>query len=225
MTDLNLPRPSLTFAGQVFEAVGGNALYWPAQNALVVADLHLEKASWFAKRGQMLPPYDSVATLQKLSCLVVATGARAVWCLGDNFHDDGGVARLEPTARRLLTSLTTSLAWHWIIGNHDPALEGDIGGTIVEEAEIDGLILRHRADPNDIKPELSGHFHPKYRGQSRGRGVSRPCFIISDTKLILPAFGAFTGGLMADHPEIMAAAGTNAEALVPVKSRMLRFRL
>jgi uncharacterized protein len=225
MTDPTPPRLPLTFGGQVFEVVGGKALYWPAQNALIVADLHLEKASWFAVRGQMLPPYDSLATLQALAALIEATRATTLWCLGDNFHDSGGVQRLEPAARALLGALTAHLDWRWIIGNHDPMLGGGIGGSVVEEAEVSGVILRHRAEPGEIKPELSGHFHPKYRGQSRGRGVSRACFVMSDTRLILPAFGSLTGGLFADHTEIMDVVGSAAHALVATQGRLLRFKL
>lgn len=219
------PRLPFTFAGQAFEVVDGKALYWPAQRALIVADLHLEKASWFAVRGQMLPPYDSLATLQNLATLIEATQARQLWCLGDNFHDSGGVARLEPAAKALLAALTARLDWRWIIGNHDPALEGDIGGTVIDEAQVCGLILRHRADPNETGAELSGHFHPKYRGQSRSRAVLRACFVMSETRLILPAFGAFTGGIAADHTEIMDVVGPVAEALVPTQGRLLRFKL
>lgn len=225
MIDVPPPRLPFTFAGQAFEIIGGKALYWPAQNALVVADLHLEKASWFAARGQMLPPYDSLATLQALAALIETTQARQLWCLGDNFHDSGGGQRLESAARRLLATLTEQLDWRWIIGNHDPALEGDIGGTVVDEAEVGVLILRHRADPNETRPELSGHFHPKYRGKSRSRAVSRACFVMSKTRLILPAFGALTGGLTADHTEIMGVVGPAAEALVPTQGRLLRFKL
>ena len=219
------PRLPFTFAGQAFEVVGGKALYWPEQRALIVADLHLEKASWFAVRGQMLPPYDSLATLQALAALIEATQARQLWCLGDNFHDSGGVARLEPAAKALLAAMTARLEWRWIIGNHDPALEGDIGGIVIDEAEVRGLILRHCADPNETRAELSGHFHPKYRGQSRSRAVSRACFVMSETRLILPAFGALTGGLAADHTEIMGVVGPAAEALVPTQGRLLRFKL
>jgi uncharacterized protein len=225
MINAQPPRLPLDFAGHVFEVVGGKALYWPAQNALIVADLHLEKASWFAARGQMLPPYDSLATLQALTVLIEATQARQLWCLGDNFHDSGGAQRLEPAARRLLTSLTAQIDWRWIIGNHDPALDGDIGGTVVEEAEASGIILRHRADPEETRPELSGHFHPKYRGQSRTRAVSRACFVMSETRLILPAFGALAGGLTADHTEIMDVVGPAATALVATQGRLLRFKL
>jgi uncharacterized protein len=225
MTEASPSRLPLTFAGYGFEVVGGKALYWPEQSALIVADLHLEKASWFAARGQMLPPYDSLATLQALASLIEATQARQLWCLGDNFHDSGGTERLEPAARSLLTALTETLDWCWIIGNHDPALEGDIGGTVAEEAEVSGLILRHRADPDETRPELSGHFHPKYRGKSRSRSVSRTCFVMSETRLILPAFGALTGGLAADHPEILGVVGTAAHALVATQGRLLRFKL
>jgi uncharacterized protein len=225
MIDLPPPGLPLSFAGQAFAVIGGKALYWPEQNALIVADLHLEKASWFAVRGQMLPPYDSLATLQALAALIQATQARQLWCLGDNFHDSGGAQRLEPSAKALLDSLTAKLDWRWIIGNHDPALGGDIGGRVVEEAEVSGVILRHRALANETRPELSGHFHPKYRGQSRSRAVSRTCFVMSETRLILPAFGALTGGFTADHTEIMGVVGPAAEALVPTQGRLLRFKL
>ena len=217
--------PPLSFAGQAFAVAGGTALFWPARSALIFADLHLEKASWFAARGQMLPPYDSLATLRRIATLISDAGAREVWCLGDNFHDVAGPERLEGAPRALLTALTTATDWHWITGNHDETLPIGIGGTIHDEAEVDGLVLRHRADPEDLRPELSGHFHPKHRATARGRSVSRPCFVASATKLILPAFGALTGGLAADHPEIIAAVGADALALVPTRTRVLRFPL
>ncbi len=215
----------LVFGGHDFRVVGRTALYWPARGALIVADLHLEKASWFAKRGQMLPPYDSLATLERLAQLIDQSGAREIWCLGDNFHDDAGTERLSGKAKALLAQLTAQSDWHWIIGNHDEHLPDDIGGRIKEEVEVDGLILRHRASITDQRPELSGHFHPKYRASARGHGVSRPCFVMSASKLIFPAFGAFTGGLAADHPEIMAAVGQRGEALIPTTTRLLRFAL
>ena len=218
-------QPALRFAGQNFTVAGQKALFWPARAALIVADLHLEKASWFAGRGQMLPPYDSLATLQRLRVLIEETGARQIWCLGDNFHDDEGSARLEPAARALLAILTAAVDWNWITGNHDATLGGALGGAICENAELGGIILRHRADPAETRPELSGHFHPKHRAQSRGRTVSRACFVMGKTRLILPAFGAYTGGMAADHPEIIAAVGPAAEALIPTRSRLTRFAL
>ncbi|MES2443053.1 MAG: ligase-associated DNA damage response endonuclease PdeM [Pseudomonadota bacterium] len=213
----------LSFAGHEFNALPEGALYWPARRALLVADLHFEKASWFAARGQMLPPYDSIATLTALAALAERTGAEALWCLGDSFHDSKGCERLPGDARALLTGLTRRLDWHWITGNHDSLLADHCGGTIHEEAEVDGLLLRHEANPSELRPELSGHFHPKFRVQVRGRLVSRRCFVATGTKLILPAFGALTGGLDAHHPEIVRAVGRRAEALIAVEGRLLRF--
>lgn len=214
-----------SFAGHSLVALPRGALFWPARRALLVADLHLEKASWFARFGQMLPPYDSVATLSDLHALAAASDAREIWCLGDSFHDARGCERLPARARALLLALTGGLRWTWITGNHDPELPDACGGTVIAEAEVDGLVLRHRAEPSEARPELSGHYHPKLRVTRRGRQVSRRCFVASARKLILPAFGALTGGLDAAHPEIVEAVGSGAEALLPVSERLLRFPL
>jgi len=206
-------------------ALPQGALFWPARAALLVADLHLEKASWFARDGQMLPPYDSQATLADLTALVAATGAREMWCLGDSFHDSLGCERLPVAAQAMLRALTGALAWTWITGNHDRSYVDRCGGEVVDEALVDGLILRHEADRGETRPEVSGHFHPKLRIQVRGKLVSRRCFVETETKLILPAFGALTGGLDATHPEIVRAVGSPASALIPVENRLLRFPL
>jgi uncharacterized protein len=213
--------PPLHFGGHEF-GVGRRALFWPARRALILADLHLEKASWFAMRGQMLPPLDSLATLDDTAALIATTGARELWCLGDNFHDSRGSDRMTAPARTALDRLTASVDWHWIIGNHDPDLPDGIGGTIHVEAVVDGIVLRHEADPQERRPELSGHFHPKYQPV---RGRSRPCYVMTQSKLILPAFGAFTGGLAADHPEIARACNGEAQALIPAAGLLLRFAL
>jgi DNA ligase-associated metallophosphoesterase len=215
----------LSFCGSDFLALRQGALFWPLRNALLVADLHLEKASWFARRGQMLPPYDSIATLADLSALVAATGAREIWCLGDSFHDRDGGGRLPERARAMLAELTDTIAWTWITGNHDPMLTEGIGGRVLAEAEVDGLVLRHEADPRELRPELSGHFHPRFRMHLRGRHVARRCFVAGARKLILPAIGALTGGLDAGDPAIGRAMGGPAQALVPVADRLLRFPL
>jgi DNA ligase-associated metallophosphoesterase len=215
----------LSFCGHDFRALPQGALFWPARRALLVADLHLEKASWFAKGGQMLPPYDSLATLTDLTALVRATGAAEIWCLGDSFHDVEGVARLPANARDTLTELTAATRWTWIVGNHDPAIADSCGGEVRGEVEVGGIVLRHEADPVEARPELSGHFHPKFRISRRGRMVSRCCFVAAPNKLILPAFGALTGGLDAGHPEIAKALGAPGEALVPLADRLLRFPL
>lgn len=219
----SVPMVPFSFADRDLCALSEGALYWPARRALIVADLHFEKASWFALKGQMLPPYDSMATLAALTALVERTAASELWCLGDSFHDSEGCERLPETARMALAALTGSLRWVWITGNHDAALADHLGGEIVEEAEVDGLLLRHEAEPGETRPELSGHFHPKLRVRLRGRQVARRCFVATPTKLILPAFGALTGGLDAHHPEIVRAVGRGAEALVALEDRILRF--
>ena len=215
----------LSFAGHEFLALPEAALYWPAQRALLVADLHFEKASWYARFGQFLPPHDSAATLDMIEALVARTGAQALWSLGDSFHDADGATRLDPMVRARLDALTDRLDWVWITGNHDVAMTDMPGGRRAMEAQIDGIWLRHEADPDDPQPEISGHFHPKLRLSLRGRHVSRRCFVGSATKLILPALGALTGGLDAGHGEIRRAVGPGAAALVPVADRLLRFPL
>jgi DNA ligase-associated metallophosphoesterase len=214
-----------SFAGETFEASADGALYWPAREALLVADLHLEKASWFALAGQFLPPYDSHATLTALAAEVERTRATRLYCLGDSFHDAFGCDRLDASARELLTSLTSRLDWTWIVGNHDPGFADDCGGRIADEIELGGILLRHEAQRTESRPEISGHFHPKLRVSLSGRRVSRRCFVVSPTKLILPAFGSLTGGLDAHHPEIIGNVGPGAAALVPVSDRLLRFPL
>ena len=214
-----------SFAGETFEATRAGALFWRSEQALLVADLHLEKASWFARFGQFLPPYDSHATLTALEAEVDRTGATRLYCLGDSFHDSFGCERLPAQARDLLTALTARLDWTWIVGNHDPGFADHCGGRIADEVELGGVILRHEAVRDEPRPEISGHFHPKLRVNLRGRHVSRRCFVTSARKIIMPAFGSLTGGLDAHHPEILGSVGGNAAALVPVSDRLLRFPL
>ncbi|HYX46812.1 MAG TPA: ligase-associated DNA damage response endonuclease PdeM [Sphingomicrobium sp.] len=214
-----------SFAGETFEATPSGALFWRERQALLVADLHLEKASWFALLGQFLPPYDSHATLTELAAGVERSGATRLYCLGDSFHDRFGCDRLPASARELLMELTSRLDWTWIVGNHDPGFADQCGGRIEDEVDLGGIILRHEAVRGEIRPEISGHFHPKLRLNLMGRRVSRRCFVLSATKLIMPAFGSLTGGLDAHHPEIMRSVGTNAAALVPISDRLLRFPL
>jgi DNA ligase-associated metallophosphoesterase len=202
---------------------------------LLVADLHLEKASFYARTGQMLPPYDSRETLERLAHALRLTGARRVFCLGDNFHDAAGPGRLDPHAAGMLAALTRATDWVWITGNHD--IKGDIGaaaqdspalpGTHLAETTVAGVILRHEARPGETAPELSGHFHPKLRVVQRGRAITRPCIVASETRMVLPAFGALTGGLDAGAPAIRAALepSRTGDALIPAAGRVARFAL
>jgi DNA ligase-associated metallophosphoesterase len=213
----------LSFAGETFVPSAAGTLFWQARQALLVADLHLEKASWFARLGQLLPPYDSHATLTALSAEVERTGATRLYCLGDSFHDRFGCDRLPAQSRELLLDLTSRLDWTWIVGNHDPGFADHCGGIVVEEVEIGAILLRHEARPDEVRAEISGHFHPKLRLSMNGRRISRRCFVASDRKLILPAFGSLTGGLDVRHPEIVRAISGEAVALVPIADRLLRF--
>lgn len=215
-----------SFANEEMRLVGGRAVFWPRENALLVADLHLEKASFFAKHGQMLPPYDSRETLGRIAEALRETGARRVFCLGDNFHDSAGTQRLEPHAAGMLAALTRATDWVWITGNHDAdAVMTD--GTLAEELEVSGLILRHRATKGETRPELSGHYHPKLTVAARGRRIARPCAVASESRLILPAFGALTGGMNAADPAILAAMqpARAIDALVPAAGRLVQYPL
>ena len=199
-----------SFAGQEWLMAGPRALYWPAERALLVADLHLEKASFFARHGQLLPPYDSRETLERVAVAIRQTGARRVLCLGDNFHDAQGAARLEPHAAGMLAALTRATDWVWITGNHDEDVADHPGGTRVEELAVSGIVLRHEAKAGEVAPELSGHFHPKLRLA----GQSRPCFVTDGRRLILPAFGTYTGGLDAREPVVHSLFGADAMAIL-----------
>jgi DNA ligase-associated metallophosphoesterase len=214
---------SLSFAGEALYPLACGAVYWPAQSTVLVADLHFEKASAFARRGWLLPPHDSADTLRVLIDALEATGARRVICLGDSFHDAGGPDRLADGPRAALRALTASLDWLWITGNHDDRAGAALGGRVMAEARIGGLTLRHEADPHDPTPEISGHFHPKLAIVVRRRRIVRRCFAVSPTKLILPAYGAFTGGLDVADPAIVGVMGGPVTALVVEADRLLRF--
>jgi DNA ligase-associated metallophosphoesterase len=220
---------SFSFGHQIFEVAGDAALYWPQHRTLLVADLHLEKASAYAAGGQMLPPYDSLSTLEELKALATAFDTQTIICLGDNFHDDGGEARLSGKAAELLRQMTKEFDWKWITGNHDPHIAARWGGEAILEFVASGIVLRHEADPMDANPEISGHFHPKYRALMRKRMVSRRCFVQTANKLIMPAFGALTGGMDAADAAIRRACGLAARdpmaALVPVTGSLARFAL
>ena len=224
--------PPFEFNREEFALVEGRALYWPRERALLVADLHLEKASFYAKHGQLLPPYDSRETLERLALAIRETGARRVYTLGDNFHDSAGTERLEPHAAGMLAALTRAVDWVWITGNHDPAMEARSGGTIAEELELAGLVLRHKALAGETRPELSGHYHPRLQVTVRERHIRRPCAVVAGGagtggRMILPAFGALTGGMNAADPAIRDAMQPAAriDAVLPVRGRLAQFPL
>jgi uncharacterized protein len=184
---------TLAVAGVTLHADPSGALYWPEQSLLAVADLHLEKGSSFAARGQLLPPYDTAATLARLARLVAHYAPRTVVALGDSFHDGGGPARLSPADRDNLHALQRRRDWLWLTGNHDPEPAANIGGTFHSTLAQGALTFRHL--PAGSPGEIAGHLHPVARVAHRGRAVSRRCFAADKTRMMMPAFGAFTGGL------------------------------
>ncbi len=176
-------------------------LWWPARRTLVVSDLHLEKGSGFAARGALIPPYDTAATLARLAGAVDRLEPHRVICLGDSFHDGAAPARLSARDARTLSALTAARDWVWITGNHDPAPPEDWGGRVVEELVDGALVFRHQARPGAVG-ELSGHFHPKASVSTRARRITARCFVGDGQRLILPAFGAYAGGLDVLDPAI-----------------------
>ena len=183
----------IAVAGVGLIADPDGALYWPEQSLLAVADLHLEKGSSFAARGQLLPPYDTAATLARLARLIARYAPRCVVALGDSFHDGGGPARLSRDDRESLSGLQRGRDWIWIMGNHDPEPAANVAGKFNDTLTIGALTFRHL--PTGAAGEIAGHLHPVARIAQRGRAVSRRCFAADATRMVMPAFGAFTGGL------------------------------
>ncbi len=170
-------------------------VYWPDESALVVADLHLEKGSSFAARGMLLPPYDTAATLSRLGRAVTRYAPRLVIALGDSFHDGDGPARILPRDRAALAALQRGRDFVWIAGNHDPDPAESIGGAFARSLSLGALAFRHEPSDGPADGELAGHLHPLARVTQRGHAVTRKCFVASDCRMVLPAFGAYAGGL------------------------------
>lgn len=171
------------------------SLYLPEERALVVADLHLEKGSAFAARGVMLPPYDTRDTLDRLAEVLSRYRPRCVIALGDSFHDRGAEERLDAGELAGLRRLQARRDWIWITGNHDPEISSRIGGRTCASVGLGSLILRHEPGPGTAIGEIAGHLHPVARVLLGGARLRRPCFIANAERIVLPAFGAFTGGL------------------------------
>lgn len=186
-------RNDIVVSAIPLHASPAGALYWAERGLLAVADLHLEKGSAFAARGQLLPPYDTAETLARLTRLIAHYAPRVVVALGDNFHDGGGPARLADDDRASLRDLQRGRDWIWIAGNHDPEPAANIGGRFVDTLTLGPLTFRH--EPTGADGEIAGHLHPVARIAHRGRAVSRRCFAADERRLVMPAFGAFTGGL------------------------------
>lgn len=203
-----LPGHDILVQDTAFHADPDGALYWAEQGLLVVADLHLEKGSSFARRGVLLPPYDTAATLARLAQLIARYAPRCVVALGDSFHDGGGPARLADGDRAELSALQRGRDWIWITGNHDPEPAENIGGSFAVTLALGPLTFRHL--PTGQDGEIAGHLHPVARVAHRGRAVSRRCFAADARRMVMPAFGAFTGGLNVRDAAFAGVFGTLA---------------
>jgi uncharacterized protein len=183
----------VSIAGVTLVADLSGAFFWESERLLIVSDLHLEKGSSYATRGVLLPPYDTVATLARLAAVIARHDPRSVIALGDSFHDRKAHERLAPADRQAVAALQVRRDWIWIAGNHDPALPRDIGGVVASEVAVGGIVFRH--EPTGAAGEIAGHLHPKARVTTRGRTLERRCFASDGMRAVMPAFGAYTGGL------------------------------
>ena len=179
----------------VFAACRSGALFLERERMLVVADLHLEKGSAFAQRGRMLPPYDSRATLASLAAVVARFRPATVLVLGDGLHDVRALKRMPSEDLAALRILQTGADWIWIAGNHDPVAPDGLGGRAYDALSIAGVTFRHEPSAGGDEPELSGHLHPAAKVVGRGRAVRRRCFVSDGRRCVMPAFGAYAGGL------------------------------
>jgi DNA ligase-associated metallophosphoesterase len=192
---------TVTIAGVALVADCSGALYWAEERLLIMADLHLEKGSSYGARGVFLPPYDTAATLGKLAHVLGQYMPRMVIALGDSFHDRRGASRLSDADRSMLGLMQRGREWIWIAGNHDPEPAVGIGGIAAAALAIGGITFRHEPRPStpdhtdsDVG-EIAGHLHPVAHVSTRARRISRRCFAADAHRIVMPAFGAYTGGV------------------------------
>lgn len=213
----------LHLAGERLALDPAGALFWPAQQLLVLSDLHLEKGSHFAARGQLVPPYDTRETLARLAALLRRYSPAHLVFLGDSFHDAAGAARLHATDRATLLHLLAGRRVSWVLGNHDPLPPEALPGEAVEELSLGPLLFRHEGQPGARPGEVSGHFHPRAAMPTRCGPVERPCFLADARRLLMPAFGAYTGGLSITAPPVAALFPRGGRAFLLGKERLFSF--
>lgn len=205
------------------------ALFWPARRLLAVSDLHLEKGTSFARRGMLLPPWDTQATLDRLALLLRRYRPVTVVTIGDSFHDRAAAARLPAAEVARIRAMTAAFRFVWVLGNHDPEPAEQLGGEWVDEFADGNLIFRHQASPRlhaaGQNGEICGHHHPKATVSVRGGVQTRPCFVAGPRRLMLPAFGAYTGGLDVMHPEIFSLFPRGGRVFLLGRDRLFSFSL
>ncbi len=196
------PAP-IQVAGERLLLDPAGIVYWPARRLLAVADLHLEKGSHFAAAGRFLPPYDTRETLACLRLVLARYRPARLVLLGDSFHSLDGLRRMAPADAAALHHLLEGIDTVWVLGNHDPVPQSGLPGRCLGEWREGPLTFRHEARRGQVTPaEISGHFHPKATMPTRAGGVTRPCFVADPCRVVLPAFGAYTGGLDARDPAV-----------------------
>jgi len=212
---------AIALAGAELAADPAGALYWPSERMLIVADLHLEKGSAFAKRGVLLPPYDTATTLLRLADLLHRHAPLRVVALGDSFHDGDGPRRMSSADGNSLRGLQSGRDWIWIAGNHDVDLPRDIGGDFAGSLALGPVIFRHLPSAGVADGEVAGHLHPVARVAQRGRSVSRRCFTSDGRRLVMPAFGAYAGGLNIRDDAFFGLFGTLAYTALMIGEQRL----
>lgn len=217
----------IALAGAVLQADLRGALFWPSEATLIVADLHLEKGSSYARgRSQFLPPYDTRATLDTLAGVMRQHAPRRVICLGDSLHDPAGADRMDREDAERIASMTGSCDWLWIAGNHDPHPPARWGGTVLSEAVIGSVSFRHQAHEEPLADgtgEISGHFHPTASVSTRAARIRGRCFAADGRRLVLPAFGAYAGGLDVLDPAIAGLFGPSFDVVMLGRQRLFAF--
>jgi DNA ligase-associated metallophosphoesterase len=206
----------------MLDPAGG--LIWPAAGLLAVSDLHLEKGTSYAPRGMLLPPWDTRVTLDRLALLLRRYRPRIVVALGDSFHDRDAAARMPDAERQRLRAITAAFRFIWVQGNHDPEPPDGLGGEAADSFAVGPLTFRHQADPAAAN-EISGHHHPKAAIPARGTAITRPCFVTDARRVVMPAFGAYTGGMDVREPGIAGLFPRGARVFLLGRERLYSFAI
>jgi uncharacterized protein len=220
----------VSICGKVLRAHKSGALYWPGERALIVADLHFEKGSSFAPHGQFLPPYDTRETITRLATVIDHYDPDTVIALGDSLHDGSAIARMTSDDLDALRLLQDDRQWIWVFGNHDTEIDARLGGEAASELQLEGLTLRHTPRHGGVSHEIAAHMHPAARVVLHGTSLRRPCFVGNGLRLVIPAFGAYTGGLNILDPAFEPLFGNDGftvwmlgqEGVYPIAPRLLR---
>lgn len=219
------PRTEIIFAGHALVLDAAGALFWPAESMLVVSDMHLEKSTYFAARGSLIAPYDTHDTLARLAALVDQYQPQTLLLLGDSFHDARAWERLDASLRTALQAITHRVPHcHWVEGNHDRQMLQQVPGARMEYQHRGGIAFNHERDAAEARPQIIGHYHPKITLPLATRKLRGPCFLVTPTLLVMPAFGSYTGGLDLHDPAFFDLLGnTPYTAHLIYRARLYRF--